>query len=65
VRHESGLQVSRPKPCQATSVSVKEENARYCELLGIDHLIMRCQWPGLPQEQVLSSIRRRGGIFVW
>ena len=32
-------------------VSVKEEIARYRELLGVDHFIMRCQWPGLPQEQ--------------
>jgi alkanesulfonate monooxygenase SsuD/methylene tetrahydromethanopterin reductase-like flavin-dependent oxidoreductase (luciferase family) len=45
-------------------VSVKEEIARYRELLGVDHFIMRCQWPGLPQEQALSSIRRLGEIFA-
>jgi alkanesulfonate monooxygenase SsuD/methylene tetrahydromethanopterin reductase-like flavin-dependent oxidoreductase (luciferase family) len=45
-------------------VSVKEEIARYRELLGVDHFIMRCQWPGLPQEQVLNSIRRLGEIFA-
>ena len=45
-------------------VSVKEEIARYRELLGVDHFIMRCQWPGLPQEQVLDSIRRLGEIFA-
>ena len=45
-------------------VSVKEEIARYRELLGVDHFIMRCQWPGLPQEQVLSSIQRLGEIFA-
>jgi alkanesulfonate monooxygenase SsuD/methylene tetrahydromethanopterin reductase-like flavin-dependent oxidoreductase (luciferase family) len=44
-------------------VSVKEEIARYRELLGVDHFIMRCQWPGLPQGQVLGSIRRLGEIF--
>jgi alkanesulfonate monooxygenase SsuD/methylene tetrahydromethanopterin reductase-like flavin-dependent oxidoreductase (luciferase family) len=44
--------------------SVKEEIARYRELLGVDHFIMRCQWPGLPQEQVLSSINRLGEIFA-
>ena len=44
--------------------SVKEEIARYRELLGVDHFIMRCQWPGLPQEQVLGSIQRLGEIFV-
>ena len=45
-------------------VSVKEEVARYRELLGVDHFIMRCQWPGLPQERVLSTIRRLGRIFT-
>ena len=45
-------------------VSVKEEIERYRELLGVDHFIMRCQWPGLPQQQVLSSIRRLGEIFA-
>ena len=45
-------------------VSVKEEIARYRELLGVDHFIMRCQWPGLPQEQVLGSIKRLGEIFA-
>jgi len=44
--------------------SVKEEIARYRELLGVDHFIMRCQWPGLPQERVLSSIQRLGEIFA-
>jgi alkanesulfonate monooxygenase SsuD/methylene tetrahydromethanopterin reductase-like flavin-dependent oxidoreductase (luciferase family) len=44
--------------------SVKEEIARYRELLGVDHFIMRCQWPGLPQEQALNSIRRLGEIFA-
>jgi alkanesulfonate monooxygenase SsuD/methylene tetrahydromethanopterin reductase-like flavin-dependent oxidoreductase (luciferase family) len=45
-------------------VSVKEEIARYRELLGVDHFIMRCQWPGLPQEQTLATIRRLGRIFT-
>ena len=45
-------------------VSVREEIARYRELLGVDHFIMRCQWPGLPQEQVLGSIQRLGEIFA-
>jgi alkanesulfonate monooxygenase SsuD/methylene tetrahydromethanopterin reductase-like flavin-dependent oxidoreductase (luciferase family) len=44
--------------------SVKEEIARYRELLGVDHFILRCQWPGLPQEKVLGSIRRLGEIFA-
>jgi alkanesulfonate monooxygenase SsuD/methylene tetrahydromethanopterin reductase-like flavin-dependent oxidoreductase (luciferase family) len=44
--------------------SVKEEIARYREILGVDHFIMRCQWPGLPQEQALGSIQRLGEIFA-
>jgi len=45
------------------AVSVKEDIARYREALGVDHFIMRLQWPGLPQERVLGSIRRLGEIF--
>jgi alkanesulfonate monooxygenase SsuD/methylene tetrahydromethanopterin reductase-like flavin-dependent oxidoreductase (luciferase family) len=44
--------------------SVKEEIARYREILGVDHFIMRCQWPGLSQERALASIRRLGEIFA-
>jgi alkanesulfonate monooxygenase SsuD/methylene tetrahydromethanopterin reductase-like flavin-dependent oxidoreductase (luciferase family) len=44
--------------------SVKEEIARYRERLGVDHFIMRVQWPGLEQEKVLGSIRRLGEIFA-
>lgn len=44
--------------------SVREEIARYRELLGVDHFIMRVQWPGLPQERALASIRRLGEIFA-
>jgi alkanesulfonate monooxygenase SsuD/methylene tetrahydromethanopterin reductase-like flavin-dependent oxidoreductase (luciferase family) len=45
-------------------VSVKEEIARYRELLGVDHFIMRCQWPGLPVEKTLATIKRLGEIFA-
>lgn len=44
-------------------VSVAEEVARYREAFGVNHFIMRVQWPGLPQEQALGSIRRLGEIF--
>lgn len=44
-------------------VSVAEEIARYREELGVDHFIMRVQWPGLEQEKVLASIQRLGEIF--
>jgi alkanesulfonate monooxygenase SsuD/methylene tetrahydromethanopterin reductase-like flavin-dependent oxidoreductase (luciferase family) len=44
--------------------SVRDEIQRYVELLGVDHFIMRSQWPGLEQEKVLGSIRRLGEIFA-
>ena len=44
-------------------VAVKEEIARWQERLGVNHFIMRVQWPGLAQEQVLGSIRRLGEIM--
>lgn len=44
-------------------VSVTEDIARWREILGVDHFSMRVQWPGLPQEKVLGSIRRLGEIF--
>jgi len=44
--------------------AVKDEIARYRETLGVDHFIMRCQWPGLPQERTLASIKRLGEIFA-
>ena len=43
-------------------VSVKEEIARWQERLGVNHFIMRVQWPGLEQDKVLGSIRRLGEI---
>ena len=45
-------------------VAVKEEIARWQEVLGVNHFIMRVQWPGLEQEKVLGSIRRLGDIFA-
>lgn len=43
---------------------MKEEIQRYTELLGVNHFIMRSQWPGLEQDKVLGSIRRLGEIFA-
>jgi alkanesulfonate monooxygenase SsuD/methylene tetrahydromethanopterin reductase-like flavin-dependent oxidoreductase (luciferase family) len=45
-------------------VSVKEEIARWQERLGVNHFIMRVQWPGLEQDKVLASIRRLGEMFA-
>ncbi|MBS0559251.1 MAG: LLM class flavin-dependent oxidoreductase [Proteobacteria bacterium] len=44
--------------------AVKEEIARWRETLQVNHFVMRVQWPGLPQEKVLGSIRRLGEIFA-
>ncbi len=44
------------------AVSVKEEIARWQERLGVNHFIMRVQWPGLPQEKALASIRQLGRL---
>jgi alkanesulfonate monooxygenase SsuD/methylene tetrahydromethanopterin reductase-like flavin-dependent oxidoreductase (luciferase family) len=55
---------ARDKFIIGDKVSVKEEIQRYHELLGVNHFIMRCQWPGLPVERTLASIRRLGEIFA-
>jgi alkanesulfonate monooxygenase SsuD/methylene tetrahydromethanopterin reductase-like flavin-dependent oxidoreductase (luciferase family) len=61
---QSFADLARDRFIIGDKVSVKEEIARYRELLGVDHFIMRCQWPGLPQERVLDSIKRLGEIFA-
>jgi alkanesulfonate monooxygenase SsuD/methylene tetrahydromethanopterin reductase-like flavin-dependent oxidoreductase (luciferase family) len=43
---------------------VKEEIQRYNELLGVNHFLMRVQWPGLEQAKVLRTIRTLGEIFA-
>jgi alkanesulfonate monooxygenase SsuD/methylene tetrahydromethanopterin reductase-like flavin-dependent oxidoreductase (luciferase family) len=43
---------------------VKEEIARYNELLGVNHFLMRVQWPGLEQAKVLRTIKTLGEIFA-
>jgi alkanesulfonate monooxygenase SsuD/methylene tetrahydromethanopterin reductase-like flavin-dependent oxidoreductase (luciferase family) len=44
--------------------SVKEQIARYRELLGVDHFTMRCQWPELPQKRIRGSVQRLDEIFA-
>ena len=39
-------------------VAVKEEIARYRELLGIDHFIMRCQWLRRKRQLVAAQAAR-------
>ena len=43
---------------------VREEIGRYRERLGVTTLIVRLQWPGMAQEQVLRSVRLLGGEQV-
>jgi alkanesulfonate monooxygenase SsuD/methylene tetrahydromethanopterin reductase-like flavin-dependent oxidoreductase (luciferase family) len=43
---------------------VKDEIQRYNELLGVNHFIMRVQWPGLEQDKVLRTISTLGEIFA-
>jgi alkanesulfonate monooxygenase SsuD/methylene tetrahydromethanopterin reductase-like flavin-dependent oxidoreductase (luciferase family) len=57
-------EVARDRFIIGDKVSVKEEIARWTETLGVNHFSMRVQWPGLPQEKALASIRRLGEIFA-
>lgn len=43
---------------------VAEEVRRYNELLGVNHFIMRVQWPGLEHGKVLRTIEGLGEIFA-
>jgi alkanesulfonate monooxygenase SsuD/methylene tetrahydromethanopterin reductase-like flavin-dependent oxidoreductase (luciferase family) len=43
---------------------VREEIQRYNELLGVNHFIMRVQWPGLEHAKVMRTIEQLGEIFA-
>ena len=43
---------------------VKDEIQRYRALLGVNHFIMRVQWPGLEQARALNTIKALGEIFA-
>jgi alkanesulfonate monooxygenase SsuD/methylene tetrahydromethanopterin reductase-like flavin-dependent oxidoreductase (luciferase family) len=43
---------------------VKDEIQRYNDLLGVNHFLMRVQWPGLEQAKVLRTISTLGEIFA-
>jgi alkanesulfonate monooxygenase SsuD/methylene tetrahydromethanopterin reductase-like flavin-dependent oxidoreductase (luciferase family) len=43
---------------------VKDEIERYRALLGVNHFIMRVQWPGLEQDKALRTISTLGEIFA-
>jgi alkanesulfonate monooxygenase SsuD/methylene tetrahydromethanopterin reductase-like flavin-dependent oxidoreductase (luciferase family) len=42
---------------------VKDEIQRYHELLGVNHFLMRVQWPGLGHDKVLRTIEQLGDVF--
>ena len=42
---------------------VKDEIARYNDLLGVNHFLMRVQWPGLGHDKVLRTIEQLGDVF--
>ena len=44
--------------------AVADDLARYRDQLGVNHFIMRMQWPGLDQALVLKSIERLGRIVA-
>jgi alkanesulfonate monooxygenase SsuD/methylene tetrahydromethanopterin reductase-like flavin-dependent oxidoreductase (luciferase family) len=43
---------------------VRDEVARYRDLLGVNHFVMRVQWPGLAHDKVLRTIAALGRIFA-
>jgi len=43
---------------------VKDEIARYHDLLGVNHFIMRVQWPGLEHDKVMRTITSLGEILA-
>ena len=43
---------------------VKDEIQRYNSLLGVNHFIMRVQWPGLEHAKVMRTIEGLGEIFA-
>jgi len=46
----------------ADEAETADQFARYRDAFGIDHMILRIQWPGLPQSDVIGCIERLGRI---
>jgi probable F420-dependent oxidoreductase len=55
---------ARDKFIIGDKASVKDEIARYREMLGVEHFIMRPHWPGLPNEHAVRTIKALGEIFA-
>ena len=43
---------------------IVSECRRYADELGVNHMICRMQWPGMPQEQVLKQIELLGREII-
>ena len=56
-RRPSFEEFARDKFLIGDRASVSDELVRYRETLGVDHLIVRPHWPGLPQAAALRTIR--------
>jgi alkanesulfonate monooxygenase SsuD/methylene tetrahydromethanopterin reductase-like flavin-dependent oxidoreductase (luciferase family) len=48
----------------ADAAQAADEFARYGEQFGVAHMILRLQWPGLPQADVIECIKRIGKIIA-
>lgn len=48
----------------ADEAEAADEFARYGEVFGVEHMILRIQWPGLPQSDVIDCIERLGRIIA-
>jgi alkanesulfonate monooxygenase SsuD/methylene tetrahydromethanopterin reductase-like flavin-dependent oxidoreductase (luciferase family) len=46
------------------TAAVRDEVQRYAETLRTDHLVLRCQWPGLDQGETLGNIARVGEVIA-
>jgi alkanesulfonate monooxygenase SsuD/methylene tetrahydromethanopterin reductase-like flavin-dependent oxidoreductase (luciferase family) len=48
----------------ADEAEAADQFARYGEQFGVEHMILRLQWPGLPQSDVIDCIERIGKIVA-
>jgi len=42
---------------------VRDELQRYAETLGVDHLLLRVEWPGLEHGEALANIERIADVL--
>jgi alkanesulfonate monooxygenase SsuD/methylene tetrahydromethanopterin reductase-like flavin-dependent oxidoreductase (luciferase family) len=54
------VELARDRFIMGTPEDVSTELERYHKSIGANHLVLRMQWPGMPQEDVLRQIRLLG-----